>query len=356
MMKIEDLCITKETLLLEAMRRLDQARGTILLVVEDGVLIGVVTDGDIRRWLIRKGDLNTTVSEVMHLSPRFVYEGMEQKSAEMLHRYCLDAIPVLNERNQPVDVIFREGLASPVLQREEQTDAPVVIMAGGRGTRLDPYTRVLPKPLIPIGNRTILERIMGSFQKYGCSDFYFTLNYKKELIKAYLNELEHTDQFHYLEENGFYGTAGSLSLLKDVLDKPFFVSNCDIILNVNYAKLMSYHLEKRSRLTVVTAAKNFQVPYGVTETDENGYVVGIQEKPALLFQIIAGVYVMDPAVLKEIPQDNPYQMPQLIEAELERGYRVGVYPITEGAWQDMGQLEEMEQMRSSYEQMDKELG
>ena len=223
-------------------------------------------------------------------------------------------------------------------------DIPVVIMAGGKGTRLHPYTKVLPKPLIPIGEQTILEHIMERFARFGCNNFYLTVNYKKNMIKAYLEDKREEVQINFVEEENFLGTAGSLYLLKKQLKRTFILSNCDILVEADYVDIINYHKTNGYKITMVTSLKNYTIPYGVIKVADGGSISQIVEKPEYNFQVNTGFYVLEPEVIEEIPENEFFHITDLINEYVEKGEKVGVYPVTGNSWLDMGELKEMEAM------------
>ena len=213
-------------------------------------------------------------------------------------------------------------------------------MAGGKGTRLKPITNVIPKPLVPIGDKTILETILDQFEAIGCTKFYMSVNYKADILKYYLNQLDHKYDVDFFQEDEPLGTIGSVSLLKGKITTPFFVSNCDSINEQDYRDVYDYHISNQNDLTIVTMVKSFKIPYGVIETGENGLMVSLSEKPELTFQVNTGVYILNPSCIDEIPDRQFFHITHLMERIKTRGGRVGCFPVSEHAWKDMGEWPE----------------
>lgn len=348
MENLQSICAEEGITVRNAIQRLDSAGYKILLITKQKKLTGIITDGDVRRWILRKEPFEVDATKMMCKTPKFIYENQMEEAKEVMIRLCIDALPVLNKSEELVDVIFIRDLIEIVPQNYQKISIPVVIMAGGKGTRLSPYTNVLPKPLLPIGAKTILERIIESFQKNGCNKFYLTLNYKKNLIKAYFDEQEKDFTLEYVEEKDFYGTCGSLSLLKNKIRETFFLSNCDVLLNVDYAELYDFHIKNKNEITAVTSLKNMQIPYGVFELEKGGAVCKISEKPEYNYQVNTGIYVMEASVLEDIPYGEVYQMTDLINKLLKEKRKVGAFPVTENSWRDMGEFEAMNKMKESF--------
>lgn len=344
---IQNVCADESISIAEGMKRLDQNGVRVLFILKDKKLVGAVTDGDFRRWILKNGDFSSSITEIMNRSPKYVRENEREKAAELLSRFRIEAVAVVDDKSEIVDVIFLRDVLGEEQPQYDAIDIPVVVMAGGRGTRLYPYTQVLPKPLLPIGSTTILERIIDSFKKNGCKDFFLILNYKKNLIKAYFDEQDMDYNIHYVEESDYYGTCGSLSMLRGRFSTPFFISNCDVLLDIDYAKLYQFHASNKNEITAVTSLKNIQIPYGVFELD-GGQVKRIVEKPELNYNINTGIYIMEPNVLADIPTEHVYQMTDLIEKLLHEGRKVGAYPVMDKRWRDMGQIPEMQQMIDEY--------
>lgn len=346
MENLQNICVEETMTISNGIKRLDQSGEKIILVTKDGILSGVITDGDVRRWILKNGSFEETVDKLMHRNPKVVSEEEKEQAKQIMVEYRLEAVPVVDQYDRPVDVIFWRDLIGVEKKEYKMVDVPVVIMAGGKGTRLYPYTNVLPKPLIPIGDTTILERIINSFQKNGCDNFWLTLNYKKGLIKAYFDEKDKAYRLHYVEEDDFYGTCGSLSLLKDVLEGDFFVSNCDVLLDIDYAKLLDFHRINQNKITAVTSLKHIRIPYGIFDLKEGGAINKIVEKPEYSYNVNTGIYVINSSVLQDIPRGEVYQMTDLMEKLLKENRRVGAYPITDKCWKDMGEIGEMQKMIS----------
>lgn len=330
----------------EAMRQIDSnAKGILFIVDEKERLAGVVTDGDIRRWLIKTGNLHSKIEQIMNKNPKIIYRSDVKSAKEFMEKHKITALPVVTMKNQVSDIIFKEDEADTPQERKQALEnISVIVMAGGKGTRLYPYTKILPKPLIPIGDIPIMERIIDAFQDYGVRDFYVTVNYKKGMIKSYFNEEVRDYHLKYVEEDKPLGTAGSLRLIEEKFDDPFIVTNCDILIHADYADVYKYHKESGNELTIVTALKNIVVPYGVIHSSENGRIEGMEEKPKLSYFVNTGMYILNPNLLQEIPEDTFYHMTDLTDKLLEEGRRVGMYPISEDSFLDMGEFEEMHRM------------
>ena len=286
--------------------------------------------------------METSVSQVVGRNKKFAREGESLDDIrEKMLRLRAECMPVLDENGELADVIFWRDL----FEKEEtdlrpKIDLPVVIMAGGKGTRLKPITNVIPKPLVPIGDKTILEEIMDKFEAIGCQKFYMSVNYKSDMMRYYLDQLPHHYDVSFFEEDKPLGTIGSVSLLKGKIDTPFFVSNCDIVIDQDMRDVYDYHRENHNDLTIVTAVKSFRIPYGVIETGEDGLMTALKEKPELTYMINTGVYILNPGCIDEIPQGEFFHITQLMEKIKACGGRVGCFPVSEHAWKDMGEWSE----------------
>ncbi len=332
--------------IVDAMEMIDKNASGVLFIVKDKKLVGCLTDGDIRRWLIKTGDLSTVVTNAMTKHPMSITQQDIKDAFDVMRNVHITALPVLNQNDEIIDVVLRSDVEKKDVAVKKQTLAgvPVVIMAGGKGTRLYPYTKILPKPLIPIGDTPIVERIMNYYTTYGVKKFYMTVNYKKEMIRSYFSDGEFPFFVTYVEETKPLGTGGSLKLIKERFEKPLFVTNCDALILADYDNIYDFHICNNNVITMVGAVKNIMIPYGVLHTKENGELVGMEEKPKLSHMINTGMYIINPDVIDLIPDDTMFHMTHLVEKVRERGGRVGVYPVSEDSFLDMGEFDEMRRM------------
>lgn len=337
-----ELCIAYTETVRDAMRQLDLTSKKILFVVEKQRLCGTLTDGDVRRFLLVGGKLDAPVMDATHRRPKTARTVKEARSLLISEGGHLTAVPVVDAEGKLLDIVLEPEKSDPPLP---QLDLPVVIMAGGMGKRLDPYTRILPKPLIPVGDLPIIEHIMQRFLRYGCTEFHIVVNYKKELIKAYFSDSHQDYCIHWYDEETPLGTGGGLSLLKGQMDRTFFFTNCDILLRSDYAKMVEFHWTGGNAVTIVGACKNLTIPYGIVETGEEGVITAFREKPELSFLTNTGLYLVEPEVLEDIPRDSPQGFPDIIEAQRQKGCRIAVFSVSEEEWLDMGQMDELERMR-----------
>lgn len=331
--------------IVEAMKMIDKNSRQILYIVDDdNRLCGSLTDGDIRRGIIRDGNLNETIESCYFKNVRYVNAGDEGKAHELMLQTGVDSIPVIDNDHHITDIIFPDKGHVEKNNNEALKNTPVIVMAGGKGTRLYPYTKILPKPLIPIGDVPILERIFDRFHNYGVDEFYLTVNYKKEMIRSYFSEINPPYQIQYIEENKPLGTAGSISLIDTEFKSPVIVTNCDILIEAEYDKLLDFHKKSDNAMTVVSSLKNQTIPYGVLHSTKDGRVTSIDEKPELSYLINTGMYVVNPPYLKMIPKNTFYHMTYLMSQIMNERGKVGIYPISENSYLDMGQFEEMKKM------------
>ncbi len=326
----------------EAMRAIDENAEGVLFLVDDAKRLRYsITDGDVRRFLLKGGSLEAFACDAANPAPKYAYT--YEEAVSLYHRKSWVIIPVLDMEGHIVDLYMGDGK-----KRKERSALriPVVINAGGKGTRLDPFTKVLPKPLIPVGELPIIEHIMKEFSSYQCNDFHMIVNYKKELIKAYFESgNEKPYQLTWYDEEKPLGTGGGLYMLKGKMNSTFFFSNCDNLLTANYERILEFHKENGNMITMVCAYKNLSIPYGVVEIGVNGNIENMKEKPVLSFLTNTGIYVVEPEVLEDIEDRVPVGFPDVIEKERKKGRRVAVFPVGESDWMDMGQMSELEKMR-----------
>lgn len=340
--KIEKRTIVSSESLLMALKQMDEQKVKMLFVFDKEQFISILTIGDIQRAIVKNIALETPVARVVDRNKKFAHTGepMDVIREKML-RLRAECMPVLDEKGELVDVIFWRDL----FEKEEtdlrpKIDLPVVIMAGGKGTRLKPITNVIPKPLVPIGDKTILETILDQFEGIGCHKFYMSVNYKADIMKYYLSQLDHQYDVEFFQEDKPLGTIGSVSLLKGKITTPFFVSNCDSINEQDYRDVYDYHVSNHNDLTIVTMVKTFKIPYGVIETGEDGLMTSLSEKPELTYQVNTGVYILNPSCIDEIPEGEFFHITHLMEKIKARGGRVGCFPVSEHSWKDMGEWPE----------------
>ena len=347
-LKLADYIVSPDKTVLDAMNIINQNGREIAFVCdEENVFLGTVTDGDVRRHLIANGEIGANVMCVANKKPYVIrYPRKEYVDyIDIMRKKSFSAIPIIDSEGKLVDAVsvYDEYEVIPPI------DVPVVIMAGGKGTRLKPYTDILPKPLIPIGNKTVTERIIDSFRKNGCTRYYMIVNYKKEIIKTYFQYEKREYSLSFIDEDEYRGTGGGLVLLKGVVNETFIVTNCDILIEDVYEKYLKEHKEKKNLVTIVAVKKNMQLPYGIMNVDKNGELLEMEEKPKYSFLTNTGFYIIEPEFLSDIPEEGVMHMPDIIHKYMLEGKRVGVYQIEEEKWLDMGQFDEMERMRQKYE-------
>jgi dTDP-glucose pyrophosphorylase len=343
----KELLVPPSTSIIETMKNIDNTAAQIALVVDnDFRLLGTVTDGDIRRGILRGISLDDQVTKVMNKNPITMKKGTSKQAIKKIFQEKkLRQLPILNKDNQVVDVIF-----SDVLFDSLSFDNWVVLMAGGLGTRLWPLTENIPKPMLTVGTKPILQTILESFIEHGFHRFYFSVNYKREIIKDYFgNGLEWGVNIQYLDENQRLGTAGALSLFTEKPTKPIIVMNGDILTKINFQQLLQFHEESESMATMCVREYQLQIPYGVVRT-EGTRLCSIEEKPTERHFVNAGIYVLNPEVLNYIPENQYFDMPSLFELLIKRQEKTNVFPIRE-YWLDIGKIPDFEKANLEFSEV-----
>lgn len=342
--KIVKKIIDASRTLIQTLKMMDEGYTKSLIVFEGERFIGIITNGDLQRAIIANKAFDTPIGKLVdNTTKRYAHIGDDREQIKnwMIEKR-VEFMPILDDTDNLVDVIFWDDVLSGTQAEDNRAkiDLPVVIMAGGKGTRLKPITNVIPKPLVPVGDKTILEVILDQFEGIGCHKFYMSVNYKADMMKYYLSQLPHRYDIEFFQEDKPLGTIGSVSLLKGKITTPFFVSNCDSINEQDYRDVYDYHVSNHNDLTIVTMVKTFKIPYGVIETGKDGLMTALSEKPELTYQVNTGVYILNPSCIDEIPEGEFFHITHLMEKIKARGGRVGCFPVSEHAWKDMGEWPE----------------
>lgn len=311
------------------------AKGIAFIIDDTDKLIGTITDGDVRRAILSGANLQDDISSIVHRNPVCVsYDINREKIKDMFIKKAVKVIPVVDKNNRVVDLISINDILLP-----EGKENPVIIMAGGLGTRLKDLTKEVPKPMLKVGHDPILQHIIANFKQYGYNKILISVNYKSEIIENYFQDgLAYGVKIEYIRENKRLGTAGGIKLAEDYIDKPFFVINGDIFTNLNVENMMKFHVKNKFDITVGTRKHLFQIPYGVIET-ENNYIKHIKEKPKIEYLINAGVYCLNPNLINLIPNNEYFEITDLIDICIKNGGKVGSYEIKD-YWMDIGRMED----------------
>lgn len=342
----------KETSLIEALKKIDSNRCKHLIVVDRiGKAIGVLSDGDIRRAILKKSKLTSNIKKIFNTKFHFFYNKslVKQKALSYMTNNNISFAPILNSKKEPVDIltinsgIIKKNIITKKISSD--TNVPVVIMAGGQGKRMQPFTSILPKPLIPIGNKTVIENILENFNDYNFKKFYITLNYKSRIIKSFLSDFRLKKYINYFIEKKPLGTIGSLKNLQTKLKKNFILTNADSIIDIDFHDFLEFHIKNNNDITIATAIKKFQIQYGSCQINNKGILKSINEKPKYNLMVNTGLYVIKSNVLNFITKNNKMDMDELLNKLLKKRKRVKIFPISEDSWKDVGQWDEYNKIK-----------
>jgi dTDP-glucose pyrophosphorylase len=344
MIELKRITVKPSSTILETMEIIDKGAVQIAFVVdEDFRLLGTVTDGDIRRGLLRGIALHDSVDKVMNNNPFYVMNTESpSKVLSLSKRKKLNQIPIVDKNKRLIDVKFVDRLVGKSILTN-----PVVLMVGGLGTRLKPLTDTTPKPLLKVGNKPILETILESFVEHGFQTFFFTVNYKSEMIIDYFGDGSRWGvEIEYIHESKRLGTAGALSLFRDKLTEPFIVMNGDILTKVNFRQLLNFHKRQNAVGTMCVRNYEYQVPYGVIKTKGQN-LTAIEEKPVHQYFVNAGIYALNPSATQYIPDNTFFDMPQLFEELIRKNEKTVAFPVRE-YWLDIGKMNDFERANIDY--------
>lgn len=348
--KWKSITIPPDMSLGEAIRRVDQTGLQVALVVTaDGRLGGILTDGNVRRAILAGKSLETPVAEVMHASPTSAPDtSSRDELLAIMRRLVIHHVPLVDESGVLTGLATLDELIG-VTERPNW----VVLMAGGLGKRLMPLTANLPKPLLEVGGKPVLEAILESFAEQGFRRIFVSLNYKAEMIRDHFGD-GHRWGVHieYLHESRSLGTAGALSLLPDRPAAPLIVMNGDLVTKTNFHSLLQFHAGQNAAATMAVREYDFQVPYGVVRIGED-QITAIEEKPVQKFFVNAGIYVLSAESVDLVPRDTFFNMPSLFERLIAENRKTAAYPLRE-YWLDIGRLDEYERARQESQRADVE--
>lgn len=340
----KQVLLSPSTPILMAIKIIDASSLQIALVVDEGGrLLGTVTDGDVRRGILKGLSLESPINKVMNPKPIIARPEENRDSIlEIMKLKQIRQIPVVNESGCVVDLEILEEMLQP-----RKLDNWVVLMAGGLGSRLKPLTDECPKPLLKVGSKPILENILSNFTENGFYKFYISVNYKADMIKEYFNDGSSWGiEIRYLEEEKRMGTAGALGLLPEKPSESILVMNGDLLTKVSFQNLLDFHLEHKALATMCVREYDLQVPYGVVRIDKQR-LVGIDEKPVYHYFVNAGIYVLEPCVLDFVPQNMSFDMPCLFNKLIEFSNETCVFPIRE-YWLDIGRVDDLQKANGEY--------
>ncbi|MBF0267897.1 MAG: nucleotidyltransferase family protein [Alphaproteobacteria bacterium] len=332
--------------LAEAISVLEGSPYKICLVTDETrKLMGTITDGDVRRAILRGHGLDSAAANAMKETPTTALVGQPPEVLrDLMLRLDLSQIPLLDTQGRVVGLTTLKSLA----HAGEPRDNWVVLMAGGLGNRLRPLTEDVPKPLLKVGRKPLLETILETFRSHEFRNFYISVNYKAEMIKAHFGDGEKWKcNIRYLEESDRLGTAGALGLIPEIPDQPLLIMNGDVLTNVDFSSLLEFHNEQSAKATMCVREFDFQVPYGVVNIDEHR-ITSVVEKPVHSFFVNAGIYVIEPELLTLVPNQASFDMPELFAKALDLKMTTAAFPIRE-YWTDIGRIDDFHRANGDYD-------
>ena len=336
-------------------KKLDLSKSkTLFIISKKKQLIGVLTDGDLRRSIFKYSDLKINLGEIMNKNPvaiSYDENSSYDKILFLFHNYDLKAIPIISKNMTIKKIIhlldFNKKKFTSVSKIFANVDA--VIMAGGLGTRMKPFTEILPKPLIPINGSPIINKITSNFQKLNIKKIYISINKNSKILKAFFDGNENKKLIQFVEESKPLGTIGSLQLIENKISNNFFISNCDTIIKADYYDIYEKHIKNKNFLTIVSCKFNDEIPYGICNIKNNNQLINIIEKPKQIYLANTGFYIAKKEIIELIPKNKKFDMNILIKNLLKNKYKIGVYSINPDQWVDVGNWGEYNKIKNKNE-------
>ena len=345
-MKKIKLSVSRNITIKSAFEKLSKTNQKTLFVISKKKIIGTLSDGDIRKHILKGVNINTEINNIYNKKPILLFKDNFDinQCKKMMIQNNINVIPIINKSKELLDYITLQEILrnenKHVKIKNRKLKAPFVIIAGGKGTRLKPFTDILPKPLIPLGKTTLIENILDNSIEKGVKNFYLILNYMHNTIQSYFSERSKKYNIHFVVEKKALNTAGGLRLLKKKIKTDFFLINCDTLINIDYKNLYDFHKKNSNDLTIVSCLKDNSIPYGVINLQKNGEFKTIQEKPKFNFLVNTGFYVLNPKILNLIKNNENLSMPELIRRVKSNNLKISIYPISKESWKDVGSWDE----------------
>jgi dTDP-glucose pyrophosphorylase len=318
---------------------------TIIVVNDNNKLVGTLSDGDIRKSIIKGFNLKSSINSIYNKKPIFIYENKidKKKIRKIFLKEKISLIPVVNEKKNITKIFYLEDVLDLYNSDDEieqySKKLGVVIMAGGEGVRMQPYTKIFPKPLLPMGDDTVIDLIVSKFLNYKINNFYITTNYKHQIINNHFKKYKTKINCKLIKENKKLGTAGSLFYLKNSKEDLFFVSNCDSVVDENYNDILNFHTDNKNDITIVASKKSIKFPYGVCLLNDKKKFTGFKEKPSYSFLFNTGLYLISRNELKLLKKNQKLDMDDFILRLKKKKKKIGIYQIDHNKWQDLGNWE-----------------
>lgn len=344
MNSFEKTLLSPVATLRQAIEVIDKGAIKIALVADGNrKLLGTLTDGDVRRAILKGMGLDDLIEGVYYRTPTTCgINDSKERILQLAVAHTLYQIPIIDAEGIIIGIAEVDELLRP-----KRHSNKVVLMAGGLGTRLSPLTDITPKPMLHVGNKPILETIIENFAKYGYTQIILSVNYKSHIIQDYFGNGDRFGvEIEYVHESKRMGTAGALSLISEKLVEPFFVMNADLLTNINFEHLHDYHVAHDAVATMAVREYDFQVPYGVVNV-RDGRILSIEEKPVHKFFVSAGIYMLSPQILTQVPEDEFFDMPTLFQNLIAQGINTVSFPIRE-YWLDIGRMSDYEKANNEY--------
>lgn len=335
---LNNIVAEENTTIIDAMRLIDKnSKGALILVDKENKLLGTITDGDIRRAILEDKSVKLPIKDLYNKNCICVNRNT---NVNVIKRFFIENkikfIPVVDENKKVIDYYEIDDFID---YNRMEKDNPVLIMAGGLGTRLKQLTDEIPKPMLKVGNKPIIQTIIKQFKEYGFTNILISVNYKADIIENYFRDgKDFGVSIKYIKETKRLGTAGGIKLAEKYLSKPFFVINGDILTNVNFYNLLQHHESSRASMTIGSRTYEMQVPYGVLNLDET-CVTSLEEKPLINYLVSGGIYILNPETISNIPEDKYFDITQLIDMLINKKEIVESFPITD-YWMDIGKVDD----------------
>ncbi len=343
-MNVNKIIIQPNQKIREALEILQKSSLKSLIVVnKKKKLLGILNDADVRRALLKGAKIETRISKFYQDFKNIYYVTEKKYDFKLVKKRIIEnslfIVPIVDIERKLIDCITFRDKDKKILNTSK---IPAVIMAGGEGVRMRPFTNILPKPLLPVNSKSILEHVIENFMTYNIKNFYISINFKSEIMKAYLKELKRKLKIKIsnITENKPLGTCGALKKVEKKINSDFFLSNCDVLVKLNFHDAYNYHQKNKNIATIIVCKKKIKIPYGVIKNNKKKQLSEMLEKPVYNFLVNTGVYILNKKVLKNIKKDTFTDMNQLIEKLKKNKKKIGLFQINEKNWIDVGQWDD----------------